>query len=74
MNSIYGKVVVAVIVVLMSVAIIGCQGRLIGTPADCNDISRIIGDAEPDYELKLTVAADADANEIPAKISFEKGE
>ncbi len=35
---------------------------------------QIIGDAEPDYELKLTVAADADANEIPAKISFEKGE
>ncbi|MBW7990349.1 MAG: hypothetical protein FVQ84_10095 [Planctomycetes bacterium] len=35
---------------------------------------QIIGDAEPDYELKLTVAGDADANEIPAKISFEKGE
>ena len=35
---------------------------------------QIIGDAEPDYEFKLTVAADADANEIPAKISFEKGE
>ena len=35
---------------------------------------QIIGDAEPDYGLKLTVAADADANEIPAKISFEKGE
>ncbi len=35
---------------------------------------QIIGDAEPDYELKLTVAADADAKEIPAKISFEKGE
>jgi len=35
---------------------------------------QIIGDAEPDYELKLIVAADADANEIPAKISFEKGE
>ena len=35
---------------------------------------QIIGDAEPDYELELTVAADADANEIPAKISFEKGE
>jgi hypothetical protein len=35
---------------------------------------QIIGDAEPDYELKLAVAADADANEIPAKISFEKGE
>ncbi len=35
---------------------------------------QIIGDAEPDYELKLTVAADLDANEIPTKISFEKGE
>jgi len=35
---------------------------------------QIIGDAEPDYELKLVVAADADAKEIPAKISFEKGE
>ncbi len=35
---------------------------------------QIIGDAEPDYELKLTVAADAGAKEIPAKISFEKGE
>lgn len=32
---------------------------------------QIIGDAEPDYELKLTVAADADAKEIVAKISFE---
>ncbi len=32
---------------------------------------QIIGDAEPDYELKLTVAADAKAKEIPAKISFE---
>ena len=35
---------------------------------------QIIGEAEPDYELKLTVAADADAKEIPAEISFEKGE
>jgi len=35
---------------------------------------QIIGEAEPDYELKLTVAADADAKEIPAGISFEKGE
>jgi len=35
---------------------------------------QIIGDAEPDYELKLAVAADADAKEIPAEISFEKGE
>jgi hypothetical protein len=35
---------------------------------------QIIGEAEPDYELKLTVAADADAKEIPAEITFEKGE
>ncbi len=35
---------------------------------------QIIGDAEPDYELKLVVAADANAKEIPAEISFEKGE
>ena len=35
---------------------------------------QIIGDIEPEYELKLTVAADADGKEIPAKISFEKGE
>jgi hypothetical protein len=35
---------------------------------------QIIGDTEPDYVLKLIVAGDADANEIPAKISFEKGE
>ena len=35
---------------------------------------QIIGDTEPDYDLKLSVVADADANEIPAKISFEKGE
>ena len=32
---------------------------------------QIIGEAEPDYELKLTVAADANAKDIPAKISFE---
>ena len=35
---------------------------------------QIIGDAEPDYELRLVVAGDADAKEIPAEISFEKGE
>ncbi len=35
---------------------------------------QIVGDAEPDYELKLAVAADADAKEISAEISFEKGE
>lgn len=35
---------------------------------------QIIGDAEPQYELKLIVAADADGKEIPAEITFEKGE
>ena len=35
---------------------------------------QIIGGAEPQYELKLTVAADAGAKEIPAEITFEKGE
>jgi hypothetical protein len=35
---------------------------------------QIIGDAEPEYELQLAVAADADGSEIPAEISFEKGE
>ena len=35
---------------------------------------QIIGDAEPEYELKLTVAADAEGREIPAKVVFEKGE
>jgi len=35
---------------------------------------QIAGDAEPQYELKLAVAADADAKEIPAEITFEKGE
>ncbi len=35
---------------------------------------QIIGETEPQYELKLIVAADADAKEIPAEITFEKGE
>jgi hypothetical protein len=35
---------------------------------------QILGDAQPQYELKLMVAADADGKEIPAEISFEKGE
>lgn len=35
---------------------------------------QIIGDAEPQYELRLVVSADADGKEIPAKITFEKGE
>lgn len=35
---------------------------------------QILGDVEPRYELKLIVAAGADGKEIPAKISFEKGE
>ncbi len=47
-------------------------------PADRTRIAtihlQIIGDAEPQYELKLIVAADADGKEIPAEITFEKGE
>jgi hypothetical protein len=35
---------------------------------------QIIGDTEPEYELKLAVAGDADGKEIPAEITFEKGE
>ncbi len=35
---------------------------------------QIIGDAEPEYEVELTVAADENGNEIPAKITLEKGE
>lgn len=35
---------------------------------------QIIGEVEPEYELELSVAADADGDEIPAEISFEKGE
>jgi hypothetical protein len=35
---------------------------------------QIIGDVEPEYELKLIVAADEKGKEIPAEISYEKGE
>ena len=35
---------------------------------------QIIGDVEPEYELKLIVAADADGKEVPAEITYEKGE
>ena len=35
---------------------------------------QIIGETEPEYEVKLAVAADADGNEIPADISYEEGE
>jgi hypothetical protein len=35
---------------------------------------QIIGDTEPQYEIELTVAADTNGNEIPAKITLEKGE
>ena len=34
----------------------------------------ITGSVEPEYKLDLTVSADADAEEIPAEITFEKGE
>lgn len=35
---------------------------------------QIIGDIEPKYELNLTVAADADGKEIPAKIDKKRGD
>lgn len=35
---------------------------------------QITGDIEPEYELKLVVAADENGKEIPAEISCEKGE
>jgi len=35
---------------------------------------QIIGDAEPEYELELIVSADADGREIPAQLTFAKGE
>ena len=35
---------------------------------------QIIGDIEPEYKLDLVVAAKADGEKIPAKITFEKGE
>lgn len=34
----------------------------------------IKGDVEPQYELDLTVAGDADGEKIPAELTFEKGE
>ena len=35
---------------------------------------QITGDAEPEYELDLAVAADAEGEEFPAELTFEKGE
>jgi len=35
---------------------------------------QITGAAEPDYELNLTVAADADGQNYPAEIALERGE
>ena len=35
---------------------------------------QIIGDAEPEYAIELTVAGDENGNEIPAKITYDKGE
>jgi len=35
---------------------------------------QITGETEPEYELILNVAGDADGKKIPAEISFEKGE
>ncbi|UCD51569.1 MAG: hypothetical protein JSW27_02840 [Phycisphaerales bacterium] len=34
----------------------------------------IKGDVEPEYELNLTVAGDADGEKIPARLTCEKGE
>jgi hypothetical protein len=34
---------------------------------------QIIGDVEPEYEIKLAVAADGSGRRIPAKTSIEKG-
>ncbi len=35
---------------------------------------QIIGDIQPEYEFNLIVEANADGENIPAKITFEKGE
>ena len=35
---------------------------------------QITGDIEPEYELELTVAADADGRRTPATITYKKGE
>ena len=35
---------------------------------------QITGERKPEYELELAVAADADGEKIPAKITFETGE
>ncbi|MBN2131877.1 MAG: hypothetical protein JW741_20420 [Sedimentisphaerales bacterium] len=35
---------------------------------------QILGAAEPEYELDLAVAADADGRELPAKLNLERGD
>jgi len=35
---------------------------------------QVIGDVTPDYELELTVSADAEGKPIPTTITFEQGE
>jgi hypothetical protein len=35
---------------------------------------QITGDIEPEYKIELTAAADAEGKEIPAEITFEKGD
>jgi len=35
---------------------------------------QILGADEPEYELDLTVAADADGRKLPAKLSLERGD
>ncbi len=35
---------------------------------------QILGDAEPEYDLKLTTAADAEGHEISARLDLERGD
>ena len=35
---------------------------------------QILGDVEPEYELNLAVAADAEGREFPAELALEKGD
>lgn len=47
-------------------------------PAGCTRVTtihlQIIGDIQPEYQLDLIIAANPDGREIPADITFEKGE
>ena len=35
---------------------------------------QITGDTEPEYELELTIAADAEGQELPAELTLQRGE